>query len=214
MKHLFIKTLVFGLVLVIGYCLYWITFIVITASMSKPVGLAELAMPYIWAASVVLTLISFSTTYFVLRFFSEKISRIHRSVFSIVILWLFMVLFANIFPKEYHRCDLYTDVMNGGIKTLQGKDYRIELCGLNGIIQPENFQHDEVHLRVFSMEGELLAERYFAPELAMGTPITPLEYIDDSLVYYIQDEMSPSKKLAMPPTKFDWIRAQLPRMWP
>jgi hypothetical protein len=212
MKHLFIKALVFGLVLIIGYCLYWITFIVFTASMSKPDGLAELAMPYIWAASVVLTLISFSFTYFVLKFFSEKIPHIHRSVFSIVIFWFFMVLFSNIFPKEYHRCDLYTDVMNGGIKTFQGKDYRIELCGLNGIIQPDNFQNDEVRLRVFSMEGELLAERYYAPLLGMRFGIQ-VDYGDDYLTYDTATT-GPTQKIAIPPSRWERMRAQLPRMWP
>lgn len=213
MKHPLIKTLVLGLVLIIGYGLYWVTFIVFTASMSKPVGLAELAMPYIWAASVVMTVISFSFTYFVLRFYSEKISRIHRSVLSIVILWFFMVFFANIFPKEYHRCDLYTDFMNGGIKTFQGKDYKIELCGLNGIIQPENFPHDEVRLRVFSMEGELLAKRFYAPILGIRSAME-LGYEDDHLIYNDGEESGYHTKLIMPPSSLEKLRAQLPRIWP
>lgn len=128
--------------------------------------------------------------------------------------YVFWLILMRPEPTDYFRCDLYSNIMNGGIKSFNGKSYNIVICGLNGIIQPENFQHDEVQLRVFSMDGELLAERYFSPELAMGSPITPLEYGNNYLVYYTEDQLNAYKKMTIPPTKLDWIRARLPRMWP
>lgn len=136
-----------------------------------------------------------------------------RLLISIAAVYMLVFVFINhIRPLEYHRCDLYTNVMNGGIKTFQGKDYRIELCGLNGIIQPENFHDDEVRLRVFSMEGELLAERYYAPLLGMGFGIQ-VEYGNDYLTYDTATT-DPKQKIAIPPSRWEQMRAQLPRMRP
>jgi len=137
-----------------------------------------------------------------------------RVLITITVIYVFVFVFINyIRPLEYYRCDLYTQRMNGGIHSFQGKNYKIELCGLNGFIEPENFPHDEVRLRVYSLEGELLVERYFPPLLGLGAPIAPLKYGDDYLTYDTVDQ-SPSKKMAMPPTILERIRAKLPRMLP
>lgn len=137
-----------------------------------------------------------------------------RLLISIAFFYFSVLLFINyIKPLEYKSCALYTEEMNGGVKTFQGITYRIELCGLRGRIEPENAPKDEIRLRIFTSDDKLLAERYFAPLLGMGSPIAPLQFGDDYLAYDTKDQ-SPSKKVTIPPTKFDWLLSRLPRMLP
>jgi hypothetical protein len=121
--------------------------------------------------------------------------------------WLFMMR-ADL--DDYFRCDLYTEEMNGGIHTFQGQQYNIVLCGLAGGIDPSNFQDDEILLRVYSMQGELLAERYFE----FNWELRELEYGNDYLIYADGGGAGFETRMAMPPTRLDWIRARLPRLWP
>jgi hypothetical protein len=64
------------------------------------------------------------------------------------------------------------------------------------------------------MGGELLAERFFEPLVGMGDFGLQLEYGDDYLLYNDGQGSGFETKMAMPPTKLDWIRIRLPRMWP
>jgi len=112
-------------------------------------------------------------------------------------------------PDSYYRCEYYTEHLNGGVRTFQGKQYNIVLCGLQGRIDPGNVQYDEVRLMVLSMDGELLAERYYEP----WWNLMELEYGDDYLAYVAMYK-SGTQKIAMPPTRLDWLRARLPRLWP
>ncbi|ATE59480.1 hypothetical protein CCZ27_05515 [Thauera sinica] len=66
---------------------------------------------------------------------------------------------------------------------------------------------------MFSMDGELLAERYFEP-LWESRWLHKLEYGDDYLIYNDGDGSGFGTRMAMPPTTWDWIRARLPRPWP
>lgn len=130
------------------------------------------------------------------------------------LLYFSMLYILNVWhPADYLHCDFYTRQMKGGVHVFRGVPYVIELCGLNGFIQPENFPDDEVRLRVLSMDNELLAERFFSPLLAMGEPVTPLKYEDDSLAYRMKDQ-GPERRVRMPPSRLDWLRSRLPRPWP
>lgn len=146
----------------------------------------------------------------------EKIALIPRVLVSVFFLVLaFYAIWFALLPSsnDYRKCDFYTKQMKGGVHVFQGVSYKIELCGLNGFIQPENFPDDEVRLRVLSMDKELLAERFFSPLLAMGEPVTPLEYDDGSLFYRMKDQ-GPERRVRMPPSRLDGLRARLPRLWP
>lgn len=213
MKVIFFKASVVILLLIIGSALFFATyFCVIAVLFSKPTGIAEIATPIVWAATAVSALVTLLFLYVVTGFKFKKLSRSVRGFFSMLALWVGTVALINLFPPSYHSCDLYTKAMNGGIRTFQGGDYRIELCGLNGIIEPENFQDDEVRLRVYSMDRELLAERYYAPLLGMRFGIQ-IDYYDDYLTYDTATS-APTQKIAIPPGRWEWIRARLPRMWP
>jgi hypothetical protein len=128
----------------------------------------------------------------------------------VAIPYLFWLSFMRADPFYYQKCDLYTEEMNGGIKTFQGHQYNIKLCGLRGRIDPSNVHDDEILLRVYSMQGELLAERYF--EFNWG--LRELEYGKDYLIYADGRGSKIETRMAMPPTRLDWIRARLPRLWP
>ena len=117
-------------------------------------------------------------------------------------------------PVEYIRCDLYTEEMNGGLKTFKGRPYKIVLCGFQGRIEPENVPDDEIRLQVFSAEGELLAQRYFEPLFGMSRFSYELEYGPDYLIYNDGEGSGLQTRMAMPPGRLDWIRARLPRFVP
>jgi len=130
--------------------------------------------------------------------------------------YLFWLLLIRPSPDEYRLCELYTDKMNGGIRTFKGKQYNIVLCGLNGIMDPSNFRRgrdDEVRLMVLSMDGELLAERYYEPILGQRRNLL-LEYGDSYLIYNDGEGRGFQTKMPMPPTRLDWLRARMPRLWP
>ena len=115
-------------------------------------------------------------------------------------------------PSEYIGCDVYTKDMNGGVHAFAGKDYRVELCGIHGHTGvSDSGSDDAVHLKVFAMDGELLAERFFNP----GGMVLPIKYGDDSLMYwYVTAHADQQEKITMPPSRWEWVRARLPRMWP
>jgi len=124
--------------------------------------------------------------------------------------YFFWLVLIRADPIYYQKCELYTEEMNGGVHIFNGQQYNIVLCGLAGGIDPGNIQDDEIFLRVYSMQGELLAERYF--EFYWG--LRELRYGKDYLMYADGDGEGYATKMAMPPTRLDWIRARLPRLWP
>jgi len=130
-----------------------------------------------------------------------------RLFFILYVLWFMLFRHG---PDSYAKCDLYTEEMNGGIHTFQGQQYNIKLCGLKRGIDPENIHYDEIRLAVYSMQGELLAERYFE----FAWELRELEYGNNYLIYADGDGAGFETRMAMPPTRLDWIRARLPRLWP
>ncbi len=102
-------------------------------------------------------------------------------------------------PDFYRRCDGYTTEMNGGIHPFYGTNHRIELCGLT--------TDADVRLRVFTMDGELLAERFLWP---IEERQSSLSYGTDYMIYH---DSGNAEFMAMPPSRWEWLRARLPRMW-
>lgn len=151
-----------------------------------------------------------------LKWVMGDISLVPGASASVFFLMLaFYAIWLGLLPgrNDYRQCDFYTKQMKGGVHRFGEELYRIEVCGLNGIIQPENFPDDELRLRVLSMKGELLAERFFNPLLAMGEPVAPLRYGDDFLAYSMRNQ-GLERRLRMPPSGLDWLRSRLPRLWP
>jgi len=124
--------------------------------------------------------------------------------------YLFWFILLRPAESSFHACELYTEEMNGGIHIFQGRQYNIVLCGFRGGINPSNIHNDQIRLMVYSMQGELLASRYF--EFNWG--LRELEYGNDYLIYADGRGSKIETRMAMPPTRLDWIRARLPRVWP
>lgn len=114
---------------------------------------------------------------------------------------------------DYRSCDFYTTQLNGGIQMFEGTAYRVVLCGLRGRIDPTNIHSDEVRLQIFSENNELLLERHYHPQLGMGEFGLELNYSDNHISYETEDQ-GPTKFIAMPPNRLDWLHARLPRLWP
>ena len=142
--------------------------------------------------------------------------RILRKILvNAALLYAFVLVYINyVDPTPYIRCDLYTEEMNGGPRKFQEKTYNILLCGYLGLIDPGNFPDDEVRLQIFSESGELLAQRYLKPIFGMGEGSYDVEYGADYLIYKDGEGEGYQKRIAMPPSRLDWIRARLPRFAP
>lgn len=117
--------------------------------------------------------------------------------------------FVYFMPSIYGDCDFYNapDTLNAGIKTFNGKIYKVQVCGTGG--NDQSGTDDELELQVFSQEGELLAKRHYSVNWYSGGSFhEPLQYTDNSITYNPanQDE----GKISIPPTKLDWIFARIP----
>jgi hypothetical protein len=111
-----------------------------------------------------------------------------------------------VFPTKYGDCENETRELNGGVKIYGGRKFDVVLCGDGG---NENFNYDEIRMQIFSENGTLLAQRKFYVHWGAG-PIE-LKYHDDHLIY--ADPTRPNdyqRKVSMPPTLLDLIRARLP----
>jgi hypothetical protein len=109
--------------------------------------------------------------------------------------------------KPYGDCEKDTKDLNGGERAYEGRKYKIILCGDGG---DENFNHDKIRMQILSEGGELLAQRKFYVDWSGGWPFK-LEYGRDHLIY--PDITRPNdykRKVSMPPTRLDWIRARVP----
>jgi hypothetical protein len=134
--------------------------------------------------------------------------KIARSMlFAAVISYAVLVALAiYVFPTKYGDCEKDTKELNGGVKMYGDRKFNVVLCGDGG---NENFNHDEIRMQIFSENGTLLAVRKFYVNWGAG-PIE-LTYHDDHLIY--ADPTRPNdyeRKVSMPPTWLDWIRARVP----
>ena len=168
------------------------------------------------AVSAVFIVILLLANYLAIGFVLRNTPKLRRVLISAAIVPMaFYVVCLWLLPQQssYQGCDVYTKEMNGEVHTFQGEDYKIELCGIDGVPGiPVNGRHDEIHLKVFAMDRELLAERFFRP--ADDNP-APLDYQDDSLTYWSSNaHENRQEKITMPPSRWEWVRARLPRMWP
>jgi hypothetical protein len=127
------------------------------------------------------------------------------AVFAYGVLALFSTY---VVPSRYSDCERNTKELNGGEKVLAGRKYKIILCGDGG---DTNFMQDKIRMQIFSESGSLLAQRHFYVDWPMTNVQKRLVYGDDYLIYF--DPYRPDnykRKVSMPPTRLDWIRARLP----
>ena len=118
-----------------------------------------------------------------------------------------MVFWLNLNPQHYENCEIYTKEMNGGIRVFHGEKFNIVLCGTGAYNRSSD---PGARLQVLSMDGELLAERFFEPPWEM---VYDIQYGEDYLGYETRDQ-GPTQNIGMPPSSWEWIRARLPRLWP
>lgn len=112
-----------------------------------------------------------------------------------------------VFPTKYGNCEKDTSDLNGGVKVYGDRKFNVVLCGDGG---NESFNHDKIRMQIFSENGTLLAQRKFYVNWNGGGPIE-LKYYDDHLVYAdAARRYDYKRKVSMPPTRLDWIRARLP----
>lgn len=171
--------------------------IIIIAKFSKEIGY------------FLLILLSAGTVYWLLK----DRQTIKKKAYLLLSLPLIGYVLASCFiyfmPSPYGRCDFYNDpgTLNAGIKTFNGKSYKIQVCGTGG--SPQDGTDDELELQVFSQEGELLAKRHYSVNWEAGSSFhQPLQYTDDAVIYnaYHEDD----GKIKIPPTKVDWLFARIP----
>ncbi|MDB5800724.1 MAG: hypothetical protein JWL63_1663 [Rhodocyclales bacterium] len=133
---------------------------------------------------------------------------IKRSLFIVAFSYGLICLFVYIFPPQYHRCEFYDDpgTLDGGTKEINGKKYRIKMCGTGG---NDNGTDDEIELKVLSLDGELLVKRHFEVDWASASAFhQPLQYNKNGITYI--DQHQEERQIKIPPGKIDWIRARLP----
>lgn len=130
------------------------------------------------------------------------------SIVAVTAYGVLAVLSTYVLPTQYSDCERDTKELNGGEKVFAGRKYRIVLCGDGG---DENFMQDKIRMQIFSENGNLLAQRQFHVDWPMTNVPKKLVYGDDHLIYF--DPSRPKdykRKVSMPPTWLDWIRARLP----
>lgn len=211
MDKLWVKTIVSTLALAIAAPVYAAFYFFMRLLWDRPV---ESDAPISYTLTVVIVLILVFANYVIIGAIFKGSPQRRKVLISIAILpaALYLAWFWLSKPGQssYRSCDLYTEEMNGGVKTFQGQSYNIVLCGINGGIDPDNWHYDEIRLQVFSMGGELLAERAFD----FDWELRRLKYGDNHLIYADGGGKDFQTKMPMPPTRWDWLRARLPRLWP
>ena len=129
-----------------------------------------------------------------------------------LLIYLGVGLIVHFTRPNYGRCDFYNrpDTLGGGVKLLNGVSYRFQMCGTGG--NDQDGTDDKIELQVFSDKGELLARRYFSVNWYAGNSFhEPLTYEGEFVRYIdVAENSGFEKRLSIPPTKWDWIRARLP----
>lgn len=138
------------------------------------------------------------------------------SPFLVVLLpYLFLKYIYNPFDEyalwpQVNDCGYYTKALKGGVYRFGDQDYRVTLCGASSSIK----DIDNVRLQIHSMEGKLLAERYYEIDLRGQFSIYELEYENDTIWAYVDDggQAADDAKIVikMPPTWLDRLRAKFP----
>ena len=215
MNKLWVRGLVSALLLGIAVPMYFAVYLVMLFLWEN----ANTSNDVIFAYAVGLGCIAIllPTNYFALSLIFRDMPRLRRVLVSVVIMPVaFYVMWFLLLPRQssYHGCNEYTKYMNGGVHAFEGRNYKIELCGLDGV--PGRMKNwgrpDEIRLKMLSVDGELLAERFFRPA---DDRASPLKYGDNSLTYSSSTaHMNQQEKITVPPSHWEWIRARLPRMWP
>ena len=113
--------------------------------------------------------------------------------------------------EDYNQCELTTEAMRGGVQEFKGEPYNIVVCSITTFADMAAFPDDDFRLRIISMDGELLAERFFDPYFGIGIPLKPLDYKNNHLEYETSDGDGPHK-IMMPPDLWERVRARLPRL--
>ena len=142
-------------------------------------------------------------------------ARARKAISAVAVMYALVFLIYNYaLPSGYRECKSYTREMKGGFKLFDGKYYEIVLCGTFGSIASWKNHDDNVRLQVFSAEGELLAQRFFNPIVGFGKEGYQLSYGRYYLSYDISTKGGAgveTVEMTMPPSRWDWIRARLPR---
>lgn len=172
----------------------------------------HLVFAYIFCGSVLMLLIGFNYIFIVKSLNRPRRRRLFISVIIAPLALLFLRVLLLPRGDDFENCGMYTKELEGGQKIFRGKEYRIEFCGLLNYFQSPNNNKDEVRLRVYSKEGELLAVRYFQPRSG-PTRIPNTEY-GDSYLMYIGEGDDYNTVLVMPPSQWEWIKARMPRIFP
>ncbi|WCM17973.1 hypothetical protein NDK50_10750 [Paraburkholderia bryophila] len=144
--------------------------------------------------------------FFILKSEAGWKGKLSIAIFLMLGVYACVCFYDFVLPTQYTRCDLYSQKLNGGARILNGKNYKISLCGTGG----DDMQSgDAIRLQVFSDAGVLLASRHFLVNWNENSP-NSLEYRPDRITYYDNNGRVFEKHLFMPPTALDWVRARIP----
>ncbi|MET3622264.1 hypothetical protein [Burkholderia ambifaria] len=120
-----------------------------------------------------------------------------------ILVFLLIGFSINMTRPNYGQCDFFEKELNGGKKEFGGVEYYAKLCGAN--IRNGH----EVRFQLFDRAGELRAQRYFSYYVNSATERELVDGVG-GIVYYDSSSSDVMQLLAIPPTKWDWIRARLP----
>ncbi|WP_321783530.1 hypothetical protein [Burkholderia pyrrocinia] len=123
-----------------------------------------------------------------------------------IVVYTCACLFNLLLPVQYGRCGFYTQKLNGGVRSINGQTYNINMCGIGGYNMRSG---DDVRLQVFGESGHLLAQRHFTVNWNDTYP-NALKYGPDHMTYYDNNGDGKESKISFPPTTVDWIRARMP----
>ncbi|WP_155644609.1 hypothetical protein [Burkholderia anthina] len=126
-----------------------------------------------------------------------------RIIALAIFVFLVTGLSIHMIKPNYGRCDFFEKELNWGKKELGGMEYYAKLCGAN--IR----NGYEVRFQLFDGSGELRAQRYFSYYVNSATERELVDGVG-GIVYYDSSSSDVMQLLAIPPTKWDWIRARLP----
>lgn len=126
-------------------------------------------------------------------------------IFVIGAVSFFSHLFDNTDCQRYN----YNEKLNGGVKSINGKKYTLNVCG-SGVSNSHFFGDgmDVVQLTVLNDHGDILAKRRYKVFWEAQPGHEPLVIGRDSITYQ-DDEKQQDYTITMPPTFVDWIRARV-----